>query len=145
MPTLGNPIYNWDAPCQEQELIRWKSVVEDNFKINKTANDDKAAFIRGWIGDTGVQKLRKFEWTGTEWDEYDKVMMRFKLVIQPTNRNQSNRYSLELNNYRQTTETFTEFWTELKRKVYIGQRQFSRMCEDHKDCAGCKQRYWRWN
>ena len=35
MPTLGNPIYNWDAPCQEQELIRWKSVVEDNFKIIK--------------------------------------------------------------------------------------------------------------
>ena len=142
MPTLGNPIYNWDAPCQEQELIRWKSVVEDNFKINKTANDDKAAFIRGWIGDTGVQKLRKFEWTGTEWDEYDKVMMRFKLVIQPTNRNQSNRYALELNNYRQTTETFIEFWTELKRRFTLARDSFSRMCEDHKDCAGCKQRYW---
>ena len=68
--------------------------------------------------------------------------MRFKLVIQPTNRNQSNRYALELNNYRQSTETFTEFWTELKRRFTLARDSFSRMCEDHKDCAGCKQRYW---
>ena len=68
MPTLSNPIFNWDASYQEQELIRWKSVVEDNFKINKTTNDGKAAFIKGWIGDIGVQKLRKFEWKGTEWN-----------------------------------------------------------------------------
>ena len=39
IPTLGNAIVNWDAPCHEQELIRWKLVVEDNFKINKTANN----------------------------------------------------------------------------------------------------------
>ena len=38
MHTLGNQIFNLDAPCQEQELIRWKSVVDDNFKITKTAN-----------------------------------------------------------------------------------------------------------
>ena len=38
MPTLENPLYDWDAPCQEQELIRWKLVVEDNFKIHTTAN-----------------------------------------------------------------------------------------------------------
>ena len=38
MPNSGNPIFNWDAPCQEQELIRWKSVIEDNFKIDKTEN-----------------------------------------------------------------------------------------------------------
>ena len=75
-----------------------------------------------------------------EWDEYDKVMMRFKLVIQPTNRNQSNRYALELNNYRQTSETFTGFWTELKRRFTLARDSFSRMCKDHKDCAGCKQR-----
>ena len=37
MLTLGNQIFNWDALCQEQELIRWKSVVEGNFKVNKIA------------------------------------------------------------------------------------------------------------
>ena len=79
----------------------------------------KAAFIRGWIGDTVVQKLRKFEWSATEWDEYEKVLERFELVIQPTNRNQNNRYALELSNYRQTTETFTEFETEMKRRFTL--------------------------
>ena len=51
MPTLGNPLFNHEAVCQEQELIRWKSVVEDNLKINKIPDESKAAFIRGWIGD----------------------------------------------------------------------------------------------
>ena len=68
--------------------------------------------------------------------------MRFKLVIQPTNRNQCNRYTLELNNYRQTAETVTEFWTELKRRFTLARDSFSRTCEDHQYCAGCKQRYW---
>ena len=47
LPTLANQVFNLKAPCQEQELIRWKSVVEDNFKINKTPDENKAAFIRG--------------------------------------------------------------------------------------------------
>ena len=93
-------------------------------------------------GDIGVQKLRTFEWTGTGWDEYDKVRMIFKLVIQPTNRNQSNRYALELINYRQTTETSREFWTEMKRRFTLARESFSRRFEHHKDCTGSKQRYW---
>ena len=32
MPTIGNTIFNWSAPCQEQELIRWEDVVDDNFR-----------------------------------------------------------------------------------------------------------------
>ena len=38
MPNVGNLIFKWDAPCLEQELIRWKSVTEGNFKVNTTAN-----------------------------------------------------------------------------------------------------------
>ena len=66
MPTLGNQVFNWEALCQEQELIRWKSVVEANFKINKTPDENKAAFIRGWIGDTGVHKLSTSDWQDIE-------------------------------------------------------------------------------
>ena len=51
MPTLGNPIFNWSAPCLEQELIRWEDVVDDNFRVNKTENEVKAALIRRWIGE----------------------------------------------------------------------------------------------
>ena len=36
MPTIGNPIFNWDAACLEEELIRWEDAVDDNFRVNKT-------------------------------------------------------------------------------------------------------------
>ena len=49
MPTLCNPAFNQEASCQKQELIMWKSVVEDNFKVNKTPDENKIAFIRRWI------------------------------------------------------------------------------------------------
>ena len=52
MPTIGNPIFNWSAPCLEQELIRWEDVVDDNFRVNKTQNKFKAPLIRAWIGDS---------------------------------------------------------------------------------------------
>ena len=39
MHTLGNQIFIWDTPWQEQELIRCKSVVEGNVKVNTTANE----------------------------------------------------------------------------------------------------------
>ena len=51
MSTIGNPIFNWGAPCLEQELIRWEDVIDDNFRVNKTENEVKTALIRGWIAD----------------------------------------------------------------------------------------------
>ena len=32
MPTLGKPLFNLEAPCQDHELIMWKLVVENYFK-----------------------------------------------------------------------------------------------------------------
>ena len=81
MPTLGIPVFNLETPCQEQELIRWKSALEHNFKIKKTPNENKAAFIRGWIDDTGVYKLRKIYCSDNECDTYDKIIPRFEQVI----------------------------------------------------------------
>ena len=57
MPTIGNPIFNWNTPCLEQELIRWDDVADDNFRVNKTGNEFKAALIRGWIGEKCTQYL----------------------------------------------------------------------------------------
>ena len=51
MPTIQNPIFNWNAPCLELELIRWENVVDDNVRVNNTENEFKAALIKGWIGD----------------------------------------------------------------------------------------------
>ena len=47
MPTIGNLIFKWNAPCLEQELIRLEDVVDDNFRVNKAENEFKAAIIRG--------------------------------------------------------------------------------------------------
>ena len=66
MPTVGNPIFNWDASCLEQELIRWEDVIDDNIRVNKTENEYKAALIRGWIGDKGTQYLCMYKWKKEE-------------------------------------------------------------------------------
>ena len=106
MPTIGNPIFNWNAPCLGQELIRWKDVVDDNFRVTKTENEFKAALIRGWIGGKGKR----------------------------------NKYKCDLDHFRQTTESFSEFWTELKRKFELARNKSTR-CNDHKNCSVCLDGY----
>ena len=140
MPTVGNPIFNWSAFCLEQELIRWEDVVDDNFRVNKTENEVKAAIIRGWIGDKGTQYLRKYKWTRDEWQNHELIMERLKEKIQPKGRNQRNKYKSDLDHFRQTTESFSEFWTELKRKFELDKNKSTR-CKDHKDCSTCLDGY----
>ena len=64
MPITGNPIFKWDAACLEQELIMWEDVVDDNFRVNKTEDEFKAAIITGWIEDKGTQY---------PWDDHGKA------------------------------------------------------------------------
>ena len=120
MPKVGSPEFNREAPCLEQELIRWESVLEDNWKVNNTTDEGvKAAYIRGWIGDKGTQYLRKYTWADGEWDSSKLILERFKEKIQPKGRCQRNKYRSELSHFRQTIETFPEFYTELKRKFEL--------------------------
>ena len=140
MLTIGNPIFKWSAPCLEQGLIRWEDVVDDNFRVNKTENEFKAALIRGWIGDKGTQYLHKYKWTRDEWQNYEPIMERLKEKIQPKDRNQRNKYKSDLDHFRQTTENFSEFWTELKRKFELA-RNKSTSCIDHNDCSACLDGY----
>ena len=67
MPIIGNSIFNWDAACLEQELIRWEDAVDDNFRVSKTENEFKSALMRVWNGDKGTQYLHKYKWTREEW------------------------------------------------------------------------------
>ena len=78
MPTVGKPIFNWNAPCLEQEHIRWKDVVDNNFRVNKTEKKFKAALIRGLIGDKGTQYLHKYKWRRDEWQNHEMIMERLK-------------------------------------------------------------------
>ena len=44
------------------------------------------------------------------------IMERLKEKIQQKGRNQRTKHKSDLDHFRQTTESFNEFWTELKRK-----------------------------
>ena len=46
MLTIGNPIFNWNAACLEQELTTWKDVVDDNFRVNKTGNEFEVVLMK---------------------------------------------------------------------------------------------------
>ena len=134
MPTIGKPELIWDVPCLEQELIRWESVALYNFKINKTGEDHKAVCIRGWVGDKGTQFLRKYKWPEGKWENGDLVLQRFEDKIQPKGRNQRNKYRSDLSHFRQTLETFTEFWTELTRKFELAKGTTNIQRDEHRNC-----------
>ena len=137
---VGKPDFNWEAPCLEQELIRWQHVMVDNFTVNNTDGKAKACLLRGWIGDKGLQLLYKYTWLDEEWWDFDTLLQRFKERIQPKGRNQCNKYKSELDHFRQTTETFTEFYTELKRKFELAKNKSTR-CTTHKKCQACMDGY----
>ena len=69
------------------------------------------------------------------------VLQRFSDKIQPKGRNQRNKYRSEFNHFRQTSETFTEFWTELKRKFELAKCTTNIQCEGHRNCQDCHQIY----
>ena len=67
-------------------------------------------------------------------------MERLKEKIQPKGRNQRNKYKSDLDYFWQTTESFSEFWTELKRK-FEPARNKSTQYNDHKNCSACLDGY----
>ena len=67
-------------------------------------------------------------------------MERLKERIQPKGRNQRNKYKSELDHFRQTTESFSEFWTELKRKFELARNKSTR-CNAHQNCNACLDGY----
>ena len=88
------------------------------------------------IGDKGTQYLHKFKWTRGEWQNHEMIMERLKERIQPKGRNQRNKYKSKLDHCRQTTESFSEFRTELKRKFELARNKSTR-CNDQQNCSAC--------
>ena len=118
-----------------------ESIALDNLKINKTCEDHKAAWIRGLIGDKGIQFLRKSKWAEDEWENGDLVLQNLKDKIQPKGRSQKNEYRSEHSHFRQTSKIFTEFWTKLKRKYKLIKCTINIQCEEHRNCKDFHQRY----
>ena len=84
--------------------------------------------------------MHKYKWTRDEWQNHKLIMERLKEKIQPKGRNQRNKYKSDLDHFRQTTESFSEFWTELKRKFELAKNKSTR-CNDHKGCSACLDGY----
>ena len=109
MSKIGNPDFNWSALSLEKEFIR--------FIAHKTTNrEQQGSFLRGWIGDMGEEKLESFNLTNDNFYNPDEILERLQQVIQPSTIAQSNKYKKNLITYRQTTETFSHFFVELKRR-----------------------------
>ena len=54
MPILGTTM-NWNAPCIEQEYIRWHNLARDHFVVHETKEHYKANFIKVWIDYDGTK------------------------------------------------------------------------------------------
>ena len=120
--------------------MRWEDDVDETFSVHKTRNEYKVTLIIGWIGDKGTQYQHKYKWTKEEWQNHELIMERLKERIQPKGRNQRNSYRSDLDHFGQTTESFNEFWTELKRKFELA-RNTSTRCNDHGNCNACLDGY----
>ena len=81
-------------------------------------------------------------WPDNEWDTYDKVIQKFEQLIQPQNNSQINKYVLELSNYKKTTESFTDFWTEIKGRFKLAKDSVTSLCDKCKNYARCQQKNW---
>ena len=68
-----------------------------------------------------------------EWENHVTIIQRSKVKIQPKGRNEGNNYIYEFRYFRQTSKSFTESWTQLKRK-FDPAKNSSTKCEEHKDC-----------
>ena len=114
MSEIGSPDFNWSAPSLENEFIRFKRVVRNNFTAHKTTNkEQQGSFLRGWIGDIGEEKLKTFTLTDDNFYNPDEILEKLQQIIQPSTIPQSNKYKKDLITYRQTTETFSQFCTAL--------------------------------
>ena len=64
MSILGQPKFNWEAPCREAEFLRWEETAHINFEGNGN-NDTKrqAAFMLDWLGQEGSRILELHNWS----------------------------------------------------------------------------------
>ena len=68
------------------------------------------------------------------------IMERLRERIHPKGRNQRNKYKSDLDHFRQTTKSFSEFWTELKRKFELAKNK-STGYNDNRNCSVCLDCY----
>ena len=100
--------------------------------IKKETN--KECYRRGWIGDKEVQYPMKDESIEGEWKNHDMILeydskQKFSKRVEI-------KETKEDFEFRQTSEGFLDFWTELKSILNFA-KSISINCRKHKDCKAC--------
>ena len=87
-----------------------------------------------------MRKTREFNWTDDSFYDPDEILERLQQVIQPGTIAQNNKYKKDLITYRQTTETFSNFFVELKRRYDLAKDNSKNLCREHSKCMECMER-----
>ena len=61
----------------------------------------KAGYVVGWISDMVTQYFMKYGWKGAKLQNFQILLARFKVKIQPKGRNQRSKYRSEIGHFRQ--------------------------------------------
>ena len=115
-------------------------MARNKFLAHKTTNREQGSFLRSQIGDLGEEKLESFNWTDDNFYNPDEILERLQQVIQPSIIAQSNKYKKDLITYRQTTEIFSQFFVEIKRRYDLAKDNSKYLCQEHNKCKECIER-----
>ena len=67
MPKIGEPEFNWDAPCLASEYDRWMVCIDMNFIVQKEKEDKiMPCYIYGSIGQKCGDDLAGLMWNESE-------------------------------------------------------------------------------
>ena len=140
MPKIGEPDFNWDAPCLAREYDRWMVCIEMNFFAHKE-KDDKimASYIYGWIGQKGRDDLAGLIWKeGEVWTSGKTLMKKMKELCRPSDNYMKYRRKHSL--LTQGTKAFKAFYSELKDLYKLCEMEEEQRCKEHGGCPECKNR-----
>ena len=145
MPKIGEPEFNWDAPCLAREYDRWMVCIEMNFIAHKE-KDDKilASYVYGWIGQKGRDDLAGLILKEDKvWTSGKTLMKKMKELCRHSDNYM--KYKRKLSLLPQGTKAFKAFYSELKDLYKLCEMEEEQWCEEHGGCPECKNRDYQHN
>ena len=145
MPTIGEPEFNWDAPCWAREYDRWMVCIDMNFIVHKE-KDDKiiASYVYSCIEQKGRDDLAGLIWKEGKVLTSDKTLIKkLKDLFKPSDNYMKYRRKLSL--LTQGTKAFKTFYSELKDLYKLCETEDKQWCDEHESCQDCRNRDYQCN
>ena len=139
MPKLGEPNFDWTAPCCETEYRRWTRQASFNFSGNQNKNkESQVSFLQTWLCKEGIKEPGYYDWAETDRANSDKIFIKIKEIIQPAYNTEIYRnqfYKLKQN----MTQTLLDFYFEILHIYELCKFEDEGRCTEHKNCADSKK------